>query len=101
MLSLRATPLFSVLLLLGLPYSVFGAATVNGDLPRQADLGFSTSTEDGRLEVVKVVAGSPAARAGLAVGDRILEVNRESFDKPYHGAAALQRLDGGKRLTLA
>ena len=99
--SVRAIPLFSVLLLLELPYSVFGAATVSGDLPRQADLGFSTSTEDGRLEVVKVVADTPAARASLAVGDLILEVNRESFDKPYHGAAALQRLDGGKRLALA
>jgi pimeloyl-ACP methyl ester carboxylesterase len=101
MLSMRAMPQLSLLLLLGLPNSVFGVATLNGDLPRQADLGFSASTDNGRLEVVKVIAGSPAARAGLAVADRIVEVNGRPFDKPYHGAAALQRLDGGKRLTLS
>jgi pimeloyl-ACP methyl ester carboxylesterase len=75
--------------------------TVTGDLPRQADLGFSVSTDDGRLQVVRVTEGSPAARAGLAKDDEILAINDSGrFSKPYLGQAALTKLDGGIPLRL-
>ncbi|HXW10040.1 MAG TPA: alpha/beta fold hydrolase [Steroidobacteraceae bacterium] len=88
------------LLLLGGVGAPQAASRMQGDLPRQADLGFTTTTGDGRLEVAKVVPDGPAARAGLLVGDRIVEVDGESFAKPYHAAAALQRADGGRRIAL-
>jgi pimeloyl-ACP methyl ester carboxylesterase len=76
-------------------------ATVNGDLPRQADLGFSATTDDGRLKVVRITDGSPAARAGLAKDDEILAINDSGkFSKPYFGQAALAKLDGGVALRL-
>lgn len=80
---------------------VSSAATVKGDLPRQADLGFSVSTEDGRLKVVRITDGSPAARAGVAKDDEIVAINDSGqFAKPYLGQAALTRLDGGLPLHL-
>ena len=75
-------------------------AIVNGDLPRQADLGFSTSTDQGKLQVTRVVEGSRAARAGIIVGDEIRTINATSFAKPYHGTADLQRLHGDHPLEL-
>jgi pimeloyl-ACP methyl ester carboxylesterase len=94
----------SLRVLLVITFYVVGSAnattTIHGDLPRQADLGFTTSTDDGRLRIEKVHAGSAAARAGIAAGDEIVTVNGKDLTTPYHGAAALQRVDGGQRLSL-
>jgi pimeloyl-ACP methyl ester carboxylesterase len=76
------------------------ASIVHGDLPRQADLGFRHSTDAGRLEVSRIVEGSAAAAGGLAKGDVIVAINGRPFAKPYHGTAALARLDGGQPLRL-
>ena len=80
--------------------AVNATSTISGDLPRQADLGFRVSTDAGRLDVASVVEGSPAARAGLAASDEIVAINAVGFAKPYHGEAALERLDGGRPLSL-
>jgi pimeloyl-ACP methyl ester carboxylesterase len=76
------------------------AAFVHGDLPRQADLGFSTSGDGGTLKVSRVTEGSRAARAGLAVGDEIVAVGDTTFAQSYVGGAALQRIDGGTPVAL-
>ena len=83
------------------PRPAVAAATVAGDLARQADLGFITSTEDGHLRVARVTEASAATRAGLGVGDQIVAVNGSAFTKPYHGVAQLERLDGNQRVSLA
>ena len=96
--SLRAG-VFS-LLLLCVASAPEAASRLQGDLPRQADLGFTATTNESSLEVAKVVPGGGAARAGLLVGDRIVAIDGESFAKPYQGTAALQRADGDRRMTL-
>jgi pimeloyl-ACP methyl ester carboxylesterase len=88
------------LLILGATGQPQASSQVQGDLPRQADLGFGTEVAAGGLQVARVVPDSAAARAGLAVGDRIVEVDGTSFAKPYHASAALQRADGGRRILL-
>jgi pimeloyl-ACP methyl ester carboxylesterase len=75
--------------------------TIMDGLPRQADLGFSVSADDGKLNVVRVVDGSAAARAGLAKNDEVFAINDSGrFARPYLGQAALMQLDGGLPLQL-
>lgn len=88
------------LVLLGVVGTSHGATRMQGDLPRQADLGFTATADSGQIQVAKVVPDGAAARAGLLVGDRIVEIDGESFAKPYHASAALQRADGGRRIAL-
>lgn len=73
---------------------------VDGDLPRQADLGFrARATADG-LVARRVDPQSAAYRAGLRDGDRLTRVNGAAFAKPYQGEALLEKVDGGKPLRL-
>ena len=51
------------------------AATLAGDLPRRAALGFATETADGAVKVVRVDEGSAAEGAGLRVDDRITSID--------------------------
>lgn len=78
----------------------YAKTTVTGDLPRQAALGFSVSAADDGLSVREVEAETPAAEAGLLAGDILTKVNGAAFSKPYEGADLLEKLDGGKRVTL-
>jgi hypothetical protein len=69
-------------------------------LSRQAAPGFRTHADQGILTVRTIEAGSPAARAGLAVGDRIVTVDGAEFGAPYVGQALLGKLRGGESATL-
>lgn len=77
------------------------ATTVHGDLPRRADLGFRVAEEPAALAVARVDPASPAGRAGLRDGDRIVAVDGAHFARGYEGAALVQRLRGGDRVRLA
>lgn len=74
--------------------------TLRGDLPRAAELGFSTRSDDGALVVRAVDDGSAADDAGLEPGDRVTAVQGEDFDKPYVGRDLLRRLDGDREAVL-
>ncbi len=64
-----------------------------------ADPGFtSTANLDGESEITAVSPGSDAARAGLSVGDRILEVNGQPAT--YHLDRELARMMPNQHLRL-
>ena len=64
-----------------------------------ADAGFaSTANLDGESTVTAIVPGSDAARAGLSVGDRILEVNGQPAT--YRLDRVLARMMPGETLKL-
>jgi pimeloyl-ACP methyl ester carboxylesterase len=71
-----------------------------GELPRRADPGFVPVPRDDALEVTALVAGSPAAKAGLREGDRILLVNGRPVTNAVIGLDLLGRADGGIELVL-
>lgn len=74
--------------------------SVQRDLPRRADPGFSVSGEGEFLMVKEVVAGSPAHQAGLLRGDIIAAVNGRAYDRDFEGRDLLRRLDGGANVEL-
>jgi alpha-beta hydrolase superfamily lysophospholipase len=92
--------LLTILALVSSPATATASGVVEGDLPRQADLGFAFSGDAGTLVVANLVADSAAARAGLAKGDLIVAIDGQRFAKPYHGEALLVRHDGERPLTL-
>ena len=77
------------------------AVRVEGDLPRQADLGFRVRSMAEGLVTRRVDPQSAAHRAGLRDGDRLTRINGASFAKTYQGEALLEKLDGEKPLRLA
>jgi len=50
--------------------------------------------------VARVVEDSPAAKAGLKVGDIILSVDGEDIERPYDLAYQVRRADEGESLSL-
>src|SRR5512133_251186 len=66
----RSTAMTLLALLLAPPGS-YAAHFIEGDLPRQAELGFMPGNEDTALIAMHVAAAGPAARAGLHDGDHI------------------------------
>jgi pimeloyl-ACP methyl ester carboxylesterase len=74
--------------------------SVEGELPRRAQLGFSVGVENNRLAVSEVVAESPAAAAGLRAGDIIVSVNDRTYAHDFEGRELLRRLDGGVEARL-
>ncbi|MGF1511305.1 MAG: alpha/beta fold hydrolase [Myxococcota bacterium] len=70
------------------------------DLPRQALLRFQLEARNRKLVVRSVDDRSPAARAGLRVGDALRTVNGTPYGKPYEGRDLLRRLDGGFKAVL-
>jgi hypothetical protein len=94
----RVLPL-AVTLLIGV--APLGAEVfVEGDLHRQAALGFRVSPGEHGLAVNGLIADSPAAQAGVRDGDLLVAVNGKQFERPYAGEAMLEKLKGGDRTTL-
>ena len=75
-------------------------AIVAGDLPRRAVLGFASEVADGAISVVRVDAGSPAANAGLRVGDRIVAIGGTQVSDPLEGRDRLRRTLANGELSL-
>jgi pimeloyl-ACP methyl ester carboxylesterase len=98
-MQLHARPL-ALLTLAALTFEVQAAHYVEGNLPRQADLGFRGEARNGRIVVSGLAAGSAAARAGLHDGDELVAVDGRPFRRPYELQAALVALDGGVRTEL-
>ena len=64
-------------------------------------VGIQAAVQDGWVTVAQVVAGAPAARAGLRAGDRIAKINGQSM-RDVALSNAVQRLTGpaGEKVTL-
>jgi pimeloyl-ACP methyl ester carboxylesterase len=88
-----------IALLLSSPASR-AAHFVDGDLPRQADLGFQTDTQDGALIAMQVTAAGAAAKSGLRDGDRIVAIDGRRVGRPYEAEAQLVAVKGGQRVEM-
>lgn len=96
------SPTLVALLWMGLVAGAASAAVhVDGDLPRQADLGFRVQATADGLVARRVDPKSAAHGAGLRDGDFLVRINGATFEKPFHGEALLEKLDGGRPLRLA
>ena len=78
---------------------MLGGAAMAQDAGERPFLGISFSAEDDGALVRAVVAGSPAATAGLQVDDLILAVDDVAV-APQDLAATIQALDAGAEITL-
>ncbi|ETN85189.1 PDZ/DHR/GLGF domain protein, partial [Necator americanus] len=59
---------------------------VMGTHPVQKGFGFTITIERGRPTIDSVVVGTPADRAGLLIGDRVISVNGEDLKDKYPSA---------------
>ncbi|KAK5976829.1 hypothetical protein GCK32_004049 [Trichostrongylus colubriformis] len=57
-----------------------------GTHPVQKGLGFSIGIERGRPTIDSVIVSSPADRAGLLIGDRVISINGEDLKDKYPSA---------------
>ncbi|VDO62919.1 unnamed protein product [Haemonchus placei] len=57
-----------------------------GTHPVQKGLGFSITIERGRPTIDSVIVSSPADRAGLLIGDRVISINGEDLKDKYPSA---------------
>ncbi|WKY00333.1 hypothetical protein Q1695_014860 [Nippostrongylus brasiliensis] len=57
-----------------------------GSQPVQKGLGFSITIERGRPTIDSVIVSSPADRAGLLIGDRVISINGEELKDKYPSA---------------
>lgn len=92
-----------VLLVVGLAGEANGAraaATLAGDLPRRAALGFATEVADGAIKVIQVGKGSAAEAAGLRVDDQISAIEGLSVSNALDGQDRLRRTLGNASLRL-
>lgn len=97
---MKRSVLFYLTLLITTSFPLSAAVTVEGDLPRKAALGFSTTTQDDSLMVRAVDEDSPAQVAGLLAGDRLVAINQNKLDLPHLGEGLLEGTDGGQPLHL-
>ena len=82
------------------PLNTHAAASLVGDLPRQAEPGFVPAPEGDAIKVTELTPKSPAAKAGLKDADLILLINGRAVSNPVIGLDLLGRVDGGKELVL-
>ncbi|HET6373464.1 MAG TPA: PDZ domain-containing protein [Candidatus Polarisedimenticolia bacterium] len=65
-------------------------------------IGFTyEETEPGEVRLLKVVSGSPAEKAGLRQGDRIISINREPLSLPIVQLDEVRTSSPGTPLTLS
>lgn len=98
---MKRSVLFYLTLLIGTSTPLSAEVTVEGDLPRKAALGFSTTAQDDLLLVRSVDAGSPAQAAGLLADDRLVAINQHTIELPHIGEGLLEDADGGQSLRLS
>jgi S1-C subfamily serine protease len=84
----------------GLDEAISIEATLLGQPVRVGVNWREDAAEPGVVVLTGVIAGSPAANAGLAPRDRILEVNGERFSGPTELVTLLNRSPSPLRLTL-
>ncbi len=89
----------SLTFLLTVSTGVSAKATITGDLPRRAELGFRYAVND-QLQVGDVTSGSSAADVGLQKGDVVLAVNGQRVRDLRVAARQLARARGGEVLQL-
>ncbi len=83
-----------------LPEDLPGGARVDAS-ERPGGIGIVLGARDGFLTVVSVLAGSPADRAGIRAGDRVLEVEQHgTLGLPVHQAARWMKGPVGSRANL-
>ncbi len=70
------------------------------DRPPSAQLGITFEYRESALTLTGVVPGSPAERAGLKTGDRIVEVNGHTLESPYPFNLAVFRGQAGDVMDL-
>lgn len=91
--------------MLGLSLALCGtanaAASLAGDLPRRAALGFAAEAGDGGLTVTRVDAQSSAERAGLKSGDRIVAIDGQADSDALDAADRLRRVAANRELRLS
>lgn len=75
-------------------------ATGSGGYLGVAVAATGDTSYDAVIEVGEVLPGSPAAKAGLRAGDRLLELNRESLIDDRHFAAIVRQRAPGDLITL-
>jgi peroxiredoxin len=63
-------------------------------------VGIEVEDKDGGVFVKTVLAGSPAERAGLKAGDKLLSVKDRSIDAPRDLSRALDKLAAGTRVPV-
>jgi serine protease Do len=81
------------------PVDVGGLAVVDLDTRIRGAFGIPSSVARGAV-VVDVTAGTPAEDAGLAVGDVVVEVNRQSVTDAASFAAAYRAAAGSAVLLV-
>ncbi|HCU24199.1 MAG TPA: peptidase S41 [Deltaproteobacteria bacterium] len=86
------------------PYSVFLTPDVYKELKvdtigRFGGVGIEITLQNGVLTVVTPIEDSPAARAGIRPGDRIIKING-ALTKGMNLADAVRRMRGGKKSKL-
>ena len=76
------------------------SVSVSPDDTTAADLGIGISNQNGFAEIVSLVPESPAADGGLAIGDRLLAVNRYRIDAENY-RRILHRFAVGDTVTVS
>ncbi len=69
-------------------------------LKPQGLLGFEVEAREGAVRVARVLAETPAARAGLEPGDLLLKVRDASIQAPSGAHAAIAKIAPGDRVEL-
>src|SRR5215203_557880 len=84
-----------------LAYVAYAGLLLSADLLRVAPVGFVSHFDAAGMTAGRVVAGSPAARAGLRTGDHILRVNAQEIQGRLDWQRAGVHIDPSHPLDLA
>ena len=88
------------ILVLVVPFAAYHVLLLYSDLTRPEPIGFALGTSDSGLVVRSLAAGSPAARAGLETGDRVLRANGRAVSTRLDWLSVEMNLRAGDPLEL-